>query len=92
MSKPIFIVRFPYNENFNLDHFQQNTQMLEKAFTDYHILTLVENCSEKVEFECYNSPHTEIEFEELKNEVMEMVGNIYKHESKTVTGVSTEQS
>lgn len=89
MSKPIFIVRLPYNENLNLDH---HSRYLEKQLPDYHPLVIVENNLERVEFECYNSPHTEIEFEELKDRVMKMIGNIYQHESKTVTGIPTEQS
>jgi hypothetical protein len=92
MSKPIFIVRFPYIKDLDREQFEHYYKQVGEQLPDYHVLSLIDSLAERVEFECYNSPHTEIEFEELKNNVMDMVGNIYKHESKTVTGVPTEQS
>ena len=92
MSKPILIIRFPYIKDLDREQFEHYYKQVGEQLPDYHVLSLIDSLAERVEFECYNSPHTEIEFEELKNKVMEMVGNIYKHESKTVTGVPTEQS
>ena len=92
MSKPIFIVRFPYIKNLDREQFESYYKQIGEQLPDYHVLSVIDSKAERVEFECYNSPHTEIEFEELKDRVMKMIGDIYQHESKTVTGVPTEQS
>jgi hypothetical protein len=76
MSKPIFIVRFPYIENLDREQFESYYKQIGEQLPDYHVLSLIDSLAERVEFECYNSPHTEIEFEELKSMVGKMLGDI----------------
>jgi hypothetical protein len=41
---------------------------------DYHILTMVDEFTGgQTKFECYNAPHTEMEFEELQRRVLELM-------------------
>ena len=71
MSKPILIIRFPKTNSS-----QQTSEMLEAVknisehLTDYHVLSLMDNRRDEIEFECLNSPHEEKEFEELKKELL----------------------
>jgi len=72
MSKPIFVVRLPLYTSDNelrsvLDGFEGHP-----VSQDYHVLTFrsSENTQDDVLFECYNSPHTEIEFDELKEMIL----------------------
>jgi hypothetical protein len=69
MSKPIFIARIPIN--IDIKNIMDGLKNLDNLLNDYHFIPLRDSSVEKVEFECYNSPHTEIEFEELKKMVME---------------------
>ena len=92
MSKPIFIVRFLYIKNLDREQFEHYYKQVGEQLPDYHVLSVIDSKAERVEFECYNSPHTEIEFEELKDRVMKMIGDIYQYESKTVTRIPAEQS
>ena len=73
MSKPIFIIRFPYIRDLRREHFvgQRYYRQIEEQLHDYHVLSVIDNSVEKVEFECFNAPHTEIEFNSLKQMVME---------------------
>lgn len=71
MSKPIFIIRFPYISDLDKERFEQHYEQIGKQLSDYHVLSLIDGKSERVEFECYNSPHTDIEFEEIKKMVLE---------------------
>ncbi len=71
MSKPIFIIRFPYLEDLNRAQFERYYRQIGEQLHDYHVLSLIDNSVEKVEFECFNAPHTEIEFNNLKQMVME---------------------
>jgi len=71
MSKPIFIIRFPIE--IKIEKLIEWNQELENKLHDYHVLGIIDSSVDKVEFECYNSPHTEIEFEQLKNKVYEML-------------------
>jgi len=73
MSKPIFIIRFPYIPDQDRERFEQYYQQIAEQLPDYHVLSLIDGKSERVEFECYNSPHTDIEFEDLKKMVLEIV-------------------
>jgi sialic acid synthase SpsE len=70
VSKPIFIIRFPFISNHDKSKFEAYYEHVSKQLHDYHVLSLIDNSVNKVEFECYNSPHTEIEFEELKQTVL----------------------
>jgi hypothetical protein len=71
MIKPIFIIRFPYIPDQDRERFERHHEQISEQLSDYHVLSLIDGESERVEFECYNSPHTEIEFEEIKKMVME---------------------
>jgi len=73
MNKPIFIIRFPYIPDQDRERFEQYYQQIGEQLSDYHVLSLIDGKSERVEFECYNSPHTDIEFEDLKKMVLEIV-------------------
>jgi hypothetical protein len=69
MSTPIFIVRIP--ASIEIDNIMNGLKNIGNQLNDYHFIPLRDSSVERVEFECYNSPHTEIEFEELKKMVME---------------------
>ena len=71
MAKPILVIRFPYDRH--IDELVNATKNLEKKMDDYHILSFMDSCTDRVKFECFNSPHTEIEFEELKRHVLELI-------------------
>jgi hypothetical protein len=72
MSKPIFVVRLPLYTSQNelrrvLDGFEGHP-----LSQDYHILSFIglNGAQDDVLFECYNSPHTDIEFNELKEMIL----------------------
>jgi hypothetical protein len=74
MSKPIFIIRFPEMS------FEDGEKAIEHVKTtvkehlhDYHVLPVVDRTIDSIQFECFNSPHTEIEFEELKENVLNLI-------------------
>jgi hypothetical protein len=79
--KPIFIIKFPQTLiSQNRDQIYESFKDISKLLYDYHVLAIVCDSSEETEFECYNSPHTEIEFEELKNIVLSKIfPNMYKN-------------
>ena len=72
MNKPIFIMRFPYND-MDRDSFLKNYKDISNQLNDYHVLAMMDNYVETVTFECFNAPHTEMEFEELKHRVLELL-------------------
>lgn len=73
MSKPILVIRFPHNI-IKIEEFDTVIKNLEKKIDDYHILPVIDNYNgNQIKFECFNSPHTEIEFEELKRRVLELI-------------------
>lgn len=72
MSKPIFIIRFPYME-MDDEQFMRNYETIGKQLNDYHVLALKDSFVQNVTFECFNAPHTEMEFEELKRHVLELM-------------------
>ena len=72
MSKPIFVIRFPYME-MDDEQFIRNYEGISKQLNDYHVLALKDSFVQNVTFECFNAPHTEIEFEELKRRVLELM-------------------
>ena len=72
MSKPIFIIRLPLYTSQNelrrvIDGFEGHP-----VSQDYHVLTFrsSDKTQDDVLFECYNSPHTKIEFDELKEMIL----------------------
>ena len=72
MSKPIFVIRFPYME-MDDKQFIRNYEAIVKQLNDYHVLALKDSFVQNVTFECFNAPHTEIEFEELKRRALELM-------------------
>jgi hypothetical protein len=74
MSKPIFIVRFPYytsEENV----LKQMTQIKESNIgEEYNILGFKDDTLDGgIKFECYNSEYTEIEFKALEERVLTLM-------------------
>lgn len=72
MSKPIFIIRLPLYTSQN--ELRRVIDRLEghPISQDYHILSFIgsNGAQDDVLFECYNSPHTDIEFNELKEMIL----------------------
>ena len=75
MSKPIFIIRYPSDnlENSKRKHVLKQIRSIEHKYADYHILPVLDPFASEIKFECFNTPHTEIEFEELKRRVLEII-------------------
>ena len=77
MAKPIFIVKLPYNKgDVKLEQIQRIQSGLDDKITDYHVLVVLDVATEKIEFELFNSPHTEVEFEDLKKIVLEKIDSL----------------
>lgn len=75
MSKPIFIVRLPksYLTSDEIDRVRYELHRSSIA-DDYHTLVIADEFTgEQTKFECYNAPHTEMEFEELQHRVLELL-------------------
>lgn len=74
MSKPIFVVRFPSKaENKNLSEARESLSQLGFD-NDYHCLVFKDQFTGgEIKFECYNAPHTDIEFKELQKRVLELL-------------------
>ena len=66
MSKPIFIIRFPYSK----EHREEYIEVLEsirKTMHDYHVFSVMDSKTERVEFECYNADNaSELNIEKIK--------------------------
>jgi hypothetical protein len=80
MSKPIFIVRFPNTAEH--EHLNYAAESLNKLgfYDDYNILVMKDQFTEgEIKFECYNSPHTEMEFKELQNRVISLLSKNEKN-------------
>lgn len=75
MTKPILVVRFPYEE-LALEKLERISKQLEKKLNDYHVLCMIENKVESVVFECYNVPDVETKFEDLKREVLHTINSL----------------
>lgn len=75
MSKPIFIVRLPI-PLYTPASVEQIAERINKQSIaeDYHILVIADEFTGgETKFECYNAPHTEMEFEELQRRVLELL-------------------
>jgi len=74
MSKPIFIIRLPA-EQVEHDRIRIMEQVMEatKELRDYHVLPVIDSYTSIIKFECFNAPHSEMEFEELKRRVLELI-------------------
>jgi|LakMenE18May11ns_1017448.scaffolds.fasta_scaffold9665596_2 hypothetical protein len=73
MSKPIFIIRFPYHVSLDKETFEQHYKHIGEQLSDYHVLAMIDSSVDRVEFECYNSEHTDIEFEQLKEQCLKTI-------------------
>lgn len=66
MSKPIFIIRFPYSK----EHREEYIEVLEsirRTMRDYHVFSVMDSETERVEFECYNTDNaSELDIEKIK--------------------------
>ena len=73
--KPIFIIRFPANiNNENFDTAKRSVSKSTEVNKDYHILVMRDVKRQgEVLYECYNSPHTDMEFEDLKKYVESLI-------------------
>lgn len=71
MSKPIFIVRFPNVADVEHLEFAAKSMVNQGMYEHYHILVLKDQFADgDIKFECFNAPHTEIEFNELREKVL----------------------
>ena len=75
MSKPIFIVRLPIPRYTPASAEQIAERICKQSIAeDYHILVMADEFTGgETKFECYNAPHTEMEFEELQRRVLELL-------------------
>jgi hypothetical protein len=74
--KPIFIIRYP--ESAEVEDLRNARESLAKMgiYNDYHTLVIKDQFTGgEIKFECYNAPHTEMEFLELKNRVISLLEN-----------------
>ena len=73
MSKPVFIVRFPYSEEIRDKYLQMYKQIIDQL-SDYHVLCTMDNSVDRVEFECYNAINaTDKDIEEIKQMVLKTI-------------------
>lgn len=77
MSKPVFIIRFPFTEvNRQTDAYLQMFKQIGEQLSDYHVLCTMDNSVDRVEFECYNAINaTDKDIEELKQMVLKTIEN-----------------
>jgi hypothetical protein len=73
MSKPIFIMRFPDHDEIDIQTFEKHYENIGNQLNDYHVLAVIDSYVRTITFECFNAPHTEMEFEELKKRVLELI-------------------
>lgn len=76
MSKPILVARLP-GPVFNEYEIAKISEYFEAngINEDYNVLVVVDNKSDgNIKFECFNVPYTQIEFEELKERVLTILG------------------
>lgn len=73
-SKPIFIVKLPYHaQNNDIDRIRE---MMDDALGgEYHVITMVKGntSDEDTSFECYNSPYSDEEFNDLKELTLKLI-------------------
>ena len=71
ITKPILVVRFPMESISSAKLQEVAFEDLQKKMDDYHVVGLRDNTVSRIEFECYNSPHTDLEFAELRELLLE---------------------
>ena len=74
MSKPILVIKFPNFAEF--EQLQSAEKLIDKRGirNDYHVF-IIKDLIETVSFECFNAPHTEIEFKELQERILTLLKN-----------------
>ena len=80
MSKPIFRVRFP--DTAEQKHLSEAAESLNKMgfYDDYRIIIVKDQFTGGgIKFECFNAPHTEMEFLELKKRVISLLSKNEKN-------------
>jgi hypothetical protein len=76
MTKPIFIVRIPFS--INKDKLkEQMDYVTRKLHDDYHVIPVLDNYVQQLQFECYNPNN--ISYKKLE-EIKQMVLNQLKNE------------
>ena len=74
MSKPIFITRFPDTATNEHLSFAAESLARQGFYEDYHCLVVKDQFTGgEIKFECYNAPHTEIEFKELQERILKII-------------------
>jgi hypothetical protein len=71
--KPIFVVRFP--KAFPVEEIDNAYNRLVRSLTGYHVLVYRDKSIKEVKFECFNCEFNEIEFNELKEQVLKSINN-----------------
>lgn len=76
MSKPIFIVRFPKSAHHESLTEAAKSLARNGVEDDYHVLVMKDELTGgEIKFECFNAPHTEMEFKELQERVITLLQN-----------------
>ncbi len=80
--KPIFVVKLPQGDLSPMDILEcvqrTKTHLDQDPISDnYHILVIAEEI-DRIEFECFNTPSTEIEIEELQKYLIEKIESLTK--------------
>jgi HD-like signal output (HDOD) protein len=75
MTKPIFIVRIPFS--INKDKLkEQMDYVTRKLHDDYHVIPVLDNYVQQLQFECYNPNNiSDKKLEEIKQMVLNQLKN-----------------
>lgn len=74
-SKPIFVIRLPISDTQS--KYLEWLENVSNNLKDYHVLAVMDNRTDRVEFECYNvKDYNEIEFNELKEKLKQSFNGI----------------
>lgn len=79
-TKPVLLVRFPFtNPTDRLTEFYEHIE--RKIGKDYHVLAIIENSSEEMKIEVFNTLDSELaDIESLKKEIKESFANLKTQE------------
>jgi len=72
-TKPILVVRFPMGSVSSKQVEEVAFEDLQRKMNDYHVVGLRDTSVSRIEFECYNSTHTDLEFSELRELLLDAV-------------------
>lgn len=74
--KPIFVIRLPFSEK-QKESYLSWIETIRYNLKDFQILAVMDNKTERVEFECYNvKNYNETEFNELKEKLSKSFNDI----------------